>query len=144
MADTQSLIQRGITLARQGRKAEAKACFAYVVSNYPGNLMAWLWLARLAEDVTQREYCYEKVLQIAPDNLEAEEALKSMRRSYEPVTAAPLETKPLQDYDRPKTSSGLGRYKYLTHVAMDMVNGALAPIIHLISSFFKFLTYTDD
>lgn len=120
MYDIQSLIQRGITLAHQGQKDRAKACFARVVGYDSKNLVAWLWLGRLVEDANQREYCYKKILEIDPDNLEAKEALAPRGRSHRAFPTAAQRRKSAKSY-RTKKGVGLGRYKYLIYVAVDVI-----------------------
>ena len=73
--DLNALLQRGIELARTGKKTEARACFEQVIRADEYNEVAWMWMTAVAQNKAERREALEIVLEINPDNERAREAL---------------------------------------------------------------------
>jgi len=65
----------GIEAAKQGDLKVAKGYLAHAVTNNPKSEEGWLWLGRCLTNMQQRKYCYEKVLLLNPQNIEAQNEL---------------------------------------------------------------------
>ncbi len=79
----ESLMQLGINAARNGNKEAAKGIFNQVLNADRRNERAWLWLAAVEEDQTQRRRILQTVLSINPSNQKAQELLNAMDRAIE-------------------------------------------------------------
>jgi tetratricopeptide (TPR) repeat protein len=73
------LLQRGQAAARVGRWEEARAVLRRAVELAPENADAWLALAGVEDDVADKINCFEKVLSLDPDNVEAHLGLDMLR-----------------------------------------------------------------
>lgn len=76
MADTKEILQLGIEAARDGNREEARNLFALLTKQDPTNIQAWLWLAGVSDNTSQRRNALERALQIDPQN---EMALRGLR-----------------------------------------------------------------
>lgn len=76
MADSKEMLQFGIEAARDGNREEARNLFSLLTKQDPGNIQAWLWLAGVSDNPTQRRNALEHALQIDPQN---EMALRGLR-----------------------------------------------------------------
>jgi tetratricopeptide (TPR) repeat protein len=65
------LLLRGQAAARVGRREEARAVLRRAVELAPENADAWLALAGVEDDAADKINCFEKVLTLDPDNVEA-------------------------------------------------------------------------
>lgn len=74
----QEKLKMGIEAARRGDKAAAEMLLRQVTVSDPQNEMAWLWLASVVTDVTERRRYLEKVVTINPENTRAQEALQRL------------------------------------------------------------------
>lgn len=74
----QEKLRLGIEAARRGDKPAAEMLLRQVTVSDPQNEMAWLWLASVVSDVTERRRYLEKVVTINPDNTRAQEALQRL------------------------------------------------------------------
>jgi twitching motility two-component system response regulator PilG len=72
-------LQAGIAEAKVGNKTAASRHLAAVVKQEPGNELAWLWLAGVAEDPASMMTYLQRVLDINPKNERAREGMKSAR-----------------------------------------------------------------
>lgn len=79
----ENLMQLGINAARNGNKEAAKGIFNQVLNADRRNERAWLWLAAVEEDQTQRRRILQTVLSINPNNQKAQELLNAMDRAIE-------------------------------------------------------------
>ena len=70
-ANTTELVQRGKAAARVGRLDEAREYLGRAVELAPENIDAWLSLAAVEDDPAQKVACFEKILALEPDNVEA-------------------------------------------------------------------------
>ncbi len=79
----EQMLQEGMSAARDGQKARARALFQQVVEANPDDEKAWYWLASVVETDSERITALKKVLQINPNNARARELLDRMRRRYD-------------------------------------------------------------
>ena len=71
----QDIVQRGLTAARVGDAAEARRLLTQATSQHPDNIQAWLGLAGVVESLEYKRKCFNKVLEIDPENAEAQAGL---------------------------------------------------------------------
>lgn len=83
-------LQLGVTAARAGKKARARALLWAVVEAEPACDMAWLWLANVADDPADAAAYLEKVLAIDPGNEHARAVLERCRAAARPAPAPPV------------------------------------------------------
>ena len=83
------LLRQGMTAARNGQKATARAAFQQVVKLDPENEKGWYWLASVMDTDDERVYALGKVLQINPGNERARAILNQLQARYDtaPATA---------------------------------------------------------
>jgi hypothetical protein len=62
-------------LLKAGQRAEAQGLLAEVIRQYPHDEEAWLGMASLVKDPTQKRECLSRVLSINPKNKQARELL---------------------------------------------------------------------
>lgn len=79
----ENLMQLGINAARNGNKEAAKGIFNQVLSADRRNERAWLWLAAVEDDQTERRRILQTVLSINPDNQKAKELIRAMDQAIE-------------------------------------------------------------
>src|ERR687885_2806056 len=91
MADTNSILQRGIEAIRAGERAEARELFRMVTREDPRNAQGWLWLAGAAEDREEKRAALERVMEIDPQNALARKGLSALAgtRTGAAATASP-------------------------------------------------------
>jgi tetratricopeptide (TPR) repeat protein len=73
------LVQRGQAAARVGRQAEALALLRRAVEIAPQSPEAWLALAGVEDDPQSKIACFEKVLALDPENVEARLGLEMLQ-----------------------------------------------------------------
>ena len=76
-----ALFQAAITAARAGDLDEAAVLFARLVKEEPTSEQGWLGLGFCFTDKKQREYCFQRVLTINPNNIQAKQALGLLENS---------------------------------------------------------------
>jgi pimeloyl-ACP methyl ester carboxylesterase len=83
-----ALLQAALTAARAGDLEEAATLFARLVKEEPTSEQGWLGLGFCFSDNTRREYCFQRVLAINPNNTQARQALGLLENpvSVEPPT----------------------------------------------------------
>ncbi len=105
--ELQNLLKSGIEAARGGNKAVARRIFEQVLRDDPQNELAWMWLATVLENPTERRKALQRVLSINPNNDRAKQALAKLQ----PLTqteavgqraAAPAEPKPPVVEEKPR------------------------------------------
>ncbi len=79
----ETLMQMAINTARRGNKETAKGMFNQVLNMDRRNERAWLWLAAVEEDQTERRRILQTVLSINPNNKKAQELIAAMDRAIE-------------------------------------------------------------
>jgi hypothetical protein len=86
--ELQNKLRAGITAAKNGDRTTARQLLEQVISADEDNELAWLWLASSVNTLSERRACLERVLQINPNNVRAQEALARLNTSGE-TSAAP-------------------------------------------------------
>jgi tetratricopeptide (TPR) repeat protein len=82
MTDSQStteLVQRGRVAARVGRLDEAREYLRLAVERDPEHVDAWLALAAVEQEPADKIACFETVLGLDPDNIEAKLSLEMLQ-----------------------------------------------------------------
>ena len=79
-----ALLQAGLTAARAGDMETAAALFARVVKLDPKSEQGWLGLGFCFSDQIKRQYCFQRVLAINPDNPQAKQALELIEDALSP------------------------------------------------------------
>ncbi len=90
--DTEQLVQRGKAAARVGRPDEAREYLRRAIGLTPFDIEAWLALAAVEEEPAGKIACFETVLQLEPDNVEARLGLEMLQRDLEPDGRADAST----------------------------------------------------
>lgn len=80
-------LQEAIDAIQAGDITGGKSLLAKLLQQDPGNEAAWIWMSGTVEDIDQRRYCLEKVLEINPENATAKAGLA--RLGFQPPTATP-------------------------------------------------------
>ena len=81
MPDTTELLQRGIALAKAGRREEARDILLQVVEQDERNESAWLWISGVVDTDDDKAIALENVLTLNPNNEWAKRGLQLMGRS---------------------------------------------------------------
>jgi tetratricopeptide (TPR) repeat protein len=79
-ANTTELVQRGKAAARVGRLDEAREYLGRAVQLAPEDVEAWLSLAAVEDDPAQKIACFETILALEPDNVEARLGLEMLQQ----------------------------------------------------------------
>lgn len=87
----ENLMQLGINAARNNNRQAAKGIFQQVLNVDKRNERAWLWLAAVEDDQTERRRILQTVLSINPENQKARELLEAMDRVVERSERASME-----------------------------------------------------
>ncbi|MFC2037367.1 tetratricopeptide repeat protein [Chloroflexota bacterium] len=74
------LVQRGQAAARVGHRQEAREYLRRAVQLAPDHVEAWLNLAGVEDDPAEKQACFETVLSLDPDNVEAKLGLEMLLR----------------------------------------------------------------
>lgn len=74
------LVQEALAAMDAGRQDQARELLLQAVTEDESNLNAWRWLGQVSESLEDQEVCFENVLALEPDNIEAREQLESIRR----------------------------------------------------------------
>jgi tetratricopeptide (TPR) repeat protein len=81
------LVQRGKAAARVGRLDEAREYLGRAIELAPSNVEAWLALAAVEDNPAGKVACFETVLQLEPDNVEARLGIEMLQGDEEPDEA---------------------------------------------------------
>jgi len=81
MPDTTELLQKGIALAKAGRREEARDILLQVVEQDERNESAWLWISGVVDTDDDKAIALENVLTLNPNNEWARRGLQLMGRS---------------------------------------------------------------
>ena len=81
MPDTTELLQKGIALAKAGRREEARDILLQVVEQDERNESAWLWISGVVDTDDDKAIALENVLTLNPNNEWAKRGLQLMGRS---------------------------------------------------------------
>jgi hypothetical protein len=77
-------MQAGISAAREGRQAEARALLQQALQANPRSEQGWLWMSAVVESEAERRICLERVLTINPYNQTAQAALEKLSSGHSP------------------------------------------------------------
>ncbi len=83
------LIQRGQAAARVGHRDEARRALRRAVELAPASADAWLALAGVEDDPAEKVTCFEKVLALDPENVEARLGLEMLQLKTTPEASDP-------------------------------------------------------
>lgn len=87
----------GIEAANNGDLKKANIYFARIVKANPKSEEGWLWLGKCLTDKEQRKYCYEKVLRLNPQHIEAQNELDRLFLANVTETSA-SQAEPASDF----------------------------------------------
>ncbi len=76
--NVEQLIESGIRFAESGDFLQAQKLFTQAVKIDPGSELAWLSLGQVLPDPDKKRYCFQRVLQINPHNLDATRGLENI------------------------------------------------------------------
>jgi tetratricopeptide (TPR) repeat protein len=85
---THPALEAGVRALRAGDRARARELFQRAAQLEPRQVEAWLWLAEVAGDDRERLDCFERVLAIEPNHLQARSEAMALRARLAPATAA--------------------------------------------------------
>lgn len=72
------LRRQGIAAAKAGQNEQARQLLQQAIRLDPRNEAAWVWLASIARDKRERLFCFQKLLEVNPQNETALKALHAM------------------------------------------------------------------
>lgn len=72
------LLEQAIALAQAGEREEARRLLLQAISEDPTHISAWLWLATVAADQTERVNALQRVLELDPTHRTARAALEQL------------------------------------------------------------------
>jgi twitching motility two-component system response regulator PilG len=78
-AKHQVLLREAVAAVKKGDRAVARTLLREIVHGDPRNPHAWLWMAGVADSVSEVTHCLEKVIEIEPENQMANERLSMLR-----------------------------------------------------------------
>ena len=82
--EMEQLLQRGKVATRVGRLDEAREYLRRAIELAPADVEAWLALAAAEDDRAGKVECFEAVLRLEPDNVEARLGLEMLQQDKEP------------------------------------------------------------
>lgn len=115
---TVDIIKQGLTAARVGDTAEARRLLTRATQQYPDRADAWLGLAGVVDSLEYKRHCFEKALEIEPNNSDAQAGLALLEAKLnakdapldpatEPALAPLPEAGPGVCYRHPEIETGL-------------------------------------
>ena len=81
------MLQAGIAALKSGDQQKASSIFAQLVKQYPGSEGGWYMLGMTIANNEQKKFCFQRVLSINPNNLDAKKQLAPLTQ---PEPAPPL------------------------------------------------------
>jgi len=90
-----TLLEQAVTYIKEGDTEKAKHFLAEHIKQNPRDENAWLWMSRCLTDVTQKKDCFQRVLQVNPNNQFAQEGLRRLEatRNTPPVSSVKVAPK---------------------------------------------------
>ena len=79
------LRQQGILAAKAGQREEARRLLQQAIRLEPTSETAWLWLASVARDVREREFCLKRILELNPSHPQALQGMAALRSQQQPT-----------------------------------------------------------
>jgi len=83
----EELLRQGGAAARLGETEYAREYFTRATEQDPTSAEAWLGLGGAVEQLSEKQACFERVLDLYPDNAEAQAGLEWIRRKEGSVSA---------------------------------------------------------
>ncbi len=77
--DLQDKLRQGILAAKTGEKKKAYQLLLDVVKADENQILAWLWLSSVVDDLDEKELCLENALALEPDNEAAQKGILWVR-----------------------------------------------------------------
>lgn len=84
-------LQAGITAARQGRRADARAWLREAIRRDSNSEPAWLWLSTVVETDAEYRLCLTRALAINPNNETTRARLEDLAPAGAPSAPVPIE-----------------------------------------------------
>ena len=75
------LAEQGDNLLAQGDPQRAYELYSRAIELDPANIAAWLGKAQMAEQVTEKQICLQRVLALDPNNEQARREMENLRRN---------------------------------------------------------------
>lgn len=73
-------LENGIAAVKAGNKAQAFQYLRQAVVENPKDKTAWLWISTLVDDPEKKSYCFQKVLEVDPNNQYALRGMNSIAK----------------------------------------------------------------
>jgi len=89
-----TLLENGIAAAKNGDKTRARQYIQQALQENPKNIVAWLWMSTLVNEVEHKKICYERVLALDPKNEHALKGIAQLGITY--IAPAPTGTNEIQ------------------------------------------------
>lgn len=94
-----TILEQAVALIRAGNTEKAKQLLADVIQKNPRDENAWLWMVRCVHSEKEKRYCFERVLNINPQN---KHAIEGIRRLDNPISP---KTEPKKQVGQPSSAS---------------------------------------
>jgi tetratricopeptide (TPR) repeat protein len=89
-----SLTQQGITALRTGDKRLARQLLKTSISNNPGDVTAYIWLAAAVDNREEAIHYLEEALRLDPTNLSAQKGLSRLKTAASPPSQSSTQARP--------------------------------------------------
>lgn len=91
-------LEQGIALGKANRRREAIEYLKQALLENPREVEAWMWISQLVDDRPTMKYCYKKILEIEPDNVNAKHSLRFLLDTDANLKFFPDPISPLQAF----------------------------------------------
>jgi hypothetical protein len=109
-----TLLENGIAAAKNGDKTRARQYIQQALQENPKNIVAWLWMSTLVNEVEHKKICYQRVLALDSKN---EHALKGMAQLgipyVAPAATVPNEKQPIPVRQPPVPAPQRKKFEYI-------------------------------
>jgi hypothetical protein len=91
----QTLLEQAVSHIKAGNTERGKQLLVEVLKQNPKDEKAWLWMSKCVESVSQKKDCFQRVLQINPNNQLAVEGLRRLDdvQNKKPASSVPASKK---------------------------------------------------
>lgn len=97
----QTKLEQAVAFIKAGDTEKGKQLLSEVIKQNPMDENAWLWMTRCVTTTEQKKYCFDRVLQINPQN---PHAIKGLERLNSPVLSlTELKVRPVQPAPTPQS-----------------------------------------
>jgi hypothetical protein len=93
-ANVDALVREGIGLLKSGKRMEAKQALMKAVEINQQSEQAWLWLSAVVDTPEERLLCLENVLDLNPNNVNAQKGIEETKREIAAKGGTPKSTPP--------------------------------------------------